>query len=501
MRLDRRRFLLGAAGATGLALLAAACGAPASPTAAPKAAEPTKPAAAAPTTAPAAAPTTAPAAKPAEPTKPAAAAPTTAPAAAATKPAAAPAAGAQKVIFWGAWGGNLGKSVDELVERYNKLGGPITAEHQFQGTYEETANKLTAALAAKQVPDVAALSDVWWFSFYLNSSLAPLDDLMASAKVDKTDYVDSLINEGVKEGKTWWIPFARSTPLFYYNKDMFKAAGLPDRAPKNWTEFLEWAPKLAKPDANLSAIAFAGSASYIAWVFQGMIWQWGGKYSTEITDPNFKILLAEPPGVEAGQFVHDLIHKYRFAVATKDSQVDFINQLAATAMLSTGSLAGVTTGATGKFQFGTGFLPEMKQFGCPTGGAGLGIMAAITPDRQAAAMDFVKFASSPDQQVIWSQSTGYMPVRKSSVNSPDMKAFFEKNPNAKVAVDQLAKTSPQDAARVFIRNGDQMIGKGLEKITLEKQDPKTAFTAAAEELMREASKPGGVLQLVKAKKP
>ena len=65
----------------------------------------------------------------------------------------------------------------------------------------------------------------------------------------------------------------------------------------------------------------------------------------------------------------------------------------------------------------------------------------------------------------------------------------------------MPKTTPQDAARVFIRNGDQIIGKGLEKITLEMQDAKTAFTATAEELTREATKPGGVLQLVKAKKP
>jgi sn-glycerol 3-phosphate transport system substrate-binding protein len=506
MRLDRRHFLAQSSVLAAGALLAACGGAPASPTAAP--AQPTAaPAAPAPTATPVAtvAPTTAPA-KPAEATKPAAA-PTTAPAAtaapaAATKPVA-PAGAAQKVVFWGAWGGNLGKSVDELVERYNKQGHGITTEHQFQGSYEDTANKLTAALAARQVPDVVSLSDVWWFSFFLSNSLAPLDELMATAKVDKTDYVDSLLNEGVKEGKTWWIPFARSTPLFYYNRDMFQAAGLPDRGPKTWDEFLEWSPKLVKMEGNttkVGSIAFVGGASYIAWIFQGMIWQWGGKYSTEITDPNFRIMLADPEGVEAATFVSDMVHKHKFAVPAKDAQVDFTNGLAATTMLSTGSLAGVTAGAAGKFQFGTAFLPEKKAFGCPTGGAGLAIMQAIAPDRKTASMDFLAFATSPAQQVIWSQATGYMPVRKSSVNSPEMKAYFEKNPNAKVAVDQLPKTQPQDAARVFIRNGDQIIGKGLEKITLEKQDPRTAFTSTAEELMREASKPGGVLQLVRQRK-
>jgi sn-glycerol 3-phosphate transport system substrate-binding protein len=436
----------------------------------------------------------------AEPTKPAAApAATTAPAA----PAAttAPAAGAQKVIFWGAFGGNLGKSLEAMVDRYNKQTTAVSVEHQFQGTYEETANKLTAALAARQTPELVVLSDVWWFKFYINNALAPLDDLVASTKVDKTDYVDSLINEGVKGGKLWWIPFARSTPLFYYNKDMFKAAGLPERGPKTWDEFMEWAPKLVKKEGDTiktAAINFVGGASYVAWIFQGMIWQFGGKYSNEITDPEFKITLAEPPGVEAGQFVADLIYKHKVAINSKDAQVDFQNGLSATTMLSTGSLAGVTTGVAGKFQFGTAFLPEKKAFGCCTGGAGLGITQAAPAPKQQAAFDFVKFASSPEQQVIWSQETGYMPVRKSSVNSADMKTFFDKNPNAKVAVDQLPKTQPQDAARVFIPNGDQIIGKGLEKIMLTQESVESAFKATAEELTREARP---VVAAVKALKP
>ncbi|MCC6625788.1 MAG: peptide ABC transporter substrate-binding protein [Chloroflexi bacterium] len=103
-----RRSVLGLLGAGTLASVMAACGGtPASPTAAPKAAEPTKPAAAAPTTAPAAAPTTAPAAaatKPAAaaPTTAPAAAPTTAPAAAATKPAAAAAPEGGTIVL-GMW--------------------------------------------------------------------------------------------------------------------------------------------------------------------------------------------------------------------------------------------------------------------------------------------------------------------------------------------------------------------------------------------------------------
>ena len=60
----------------------------------------------------------------------------------------------------------------------------------------------------------------------MNKALAPLNDFIAAQELDTSDYVDSLLNEGVRNDTQYWIPFARSTPLFYYNKDAFKEVGL-----------------------------------------------------------------------------------------------------------------------------------------------------------------------------------------------------------------------------------------------------------------------------------
>ena len=59
--------------------------------------------------------------------------------------------------------------------------------------------------------------------------LAPLNDFIAANEVDTSDYVDSLYNEGVRDDVSYWLPFARSTPLFYYNKDAFTEVGLEER--------------------------------------------------------------------------------------------------------------------------------------------------------------------------------------------------------------------------------------------------------------------------------
>ena len=337
----------------------------------------------------------------------------------------------------------------------------------------------TAELASNTAPDVSLLSDVWWFKFYLAGALAPTNDLFAQVKVDTKDHEPALFDEGVRKGKNYWVPFARSTPLIYYNKDMFKAAGLPDKAPETWDELVSMAPKLMKGGGATYAFTHPGAASYIAWLFQCVIRQYGGRYS----DPQFAILLDQPAGIEAGNFYRQSVVD-GWASTPQDIVAEFTTGTAAAMMASTGSLSGVLKNA--KFQVGTAMLPRKKEFNCCTGGAGLAVMAKSNDEKKLAAMKFIAYATSPETTTYWSQETGYMPVRVSAAGSAAMKDYFAKNPQFKTAVDQLAKTQAQDSARVFIPNGDQIIGKGLEEIVITKKDAKDTFPPVAAILKTEA---------------
>ena len=139
-------------------------------------------------------------------------------------------------------------------------------------------------------------------------------------------------------------------------------------------------------------------------------------------------------------------------------------------MMSTGSLGGVAKDA--KFSFGTAFLPG--EGNCPTGGAGVGIPANISDERKKNALKFIEFLTNAQNTVTFTQATGYMPVRKSAVDLPAEKAFLEKNPNAKTAIEQLPKTRSQDNARVLLPGGGARIGKGLDQI-VQGQDVATVF--------------------------
>ncbi len=399
----------------------------------------------------------------------------------ATAAAGVSTAGKVRVVYWSSWGGKNGEGVQKLVDDFNASQPDIVVENQFQGTYEETAQKLNAALAARQIPDLVSLSEVTWNRFYINQSLQALDEYFTKVNFDPADYVDPLIKEGTRGGKIWWIPFARSTPLFYYNRDVFKQAGLPDRGPETWDELREWGPDLMKAGGeNMKVFAYTTAKGYNAWHFHGNVWQWGGSYS----DNELNILIDEPAAVEAGEWVRRFVHEDKMGYMADDQSVDFINGLCATTSQSTGSLGGIATSA--KFQVGTAFLPQQKQFGCPTGGAGLGVMAGAQDEQKQAAAEFIKFLARPENVVYWSKQSGYMPATDSAREDAAMQAYFKENPNFQVAVEQLPKTQPQETARLFIPNGDQTIGTGLERILVNNEPADKTFADVATQLERDA---------------
>jgi sn-glycerol 3-phosphate transport system substrate-binding protein len=387
-----------------------------------------------------------------------------------------------RVLFWSSWGGKNGEVEQEVIKRFNESQQDVVIEHQFQGTYEETAQKVIASLQARQSPDLTVLSEANWFRFYANQYLAPMDDFIASEEIDTSDYVESFLTEGQRQGQQWWMSFARSTPLFYYNKQLWEEAGLEDRGPETYSEFSEWGPKLVKKNGNdVTQWGFlhAPATNYISWYFQGTIWAFDGAYS----DEKFNILIDEPNGVKAGEWLRSTVAD-GWATASQDRITDFLNGVTASMMESTGQLGNLRDNAT--FEYGASFLPSEVNPGCPTGGAGLGILSTSPTEKQQAAFKYIAFATSPEITAYWSQNTGYMPVRKSAGESPEMQAFYEENPLFRTAVEQLAITKPQDPARRFIPAGDLIIGKGLEELTVNQAAVQPTFEQVKGTLEEEA---------------
>lgn len=174
--------------------------------------------------------------------------------------------------------------------------------------YEEVAQKFQTAQTGNDTPDIVLASDVWWFRFALADSIIPIDDLLKAVNDKTDDFNPTLYNDYKYNDQHWAVPNNRSTPLFYYNKDHFKAAGVPDRAPKTWDEFAEWAPKIQQANASkpgfLHAYQYPALAGYAGWTLQNVLWGFGGAWSKD-----WDITPDSDESVKAMQWVQDSIVK------------------------------------------------------------------------------------------------------------------------------------------------------------------------------------------------
>lgn len=386
---------------------------------------------------------------------------------------------AKTITFWSNHPGTSKDQEKELINRFHAKYPDLTVNLVDAGSnYEEVAQKFNAALSGGDLPDVVVLSDVWWFNYALTNAIEPLDGHFSTAGVNVADYVDSFINDYKFNGKTWALPYSRSTPIFCYNKDVWSKAGLPDRGPESWQEFDQWGPELQRVVGDGKwAHGWGNAKNYLAWTFQGPDWTFGGAYSDQWT-----LKFTDPRTIEAGNYLRTSINDKRYASIRPDIATDFGTGVVASAITSTGDLKGINANAAGKLNFGTAFLPHPNGPGCTTGGAGLAIPARISDARKANALKFIDFITNAANTSYFSQATGYIPVRKSAAQDPSEAAFLAKNPVNKTAIDQLPLTKSQDYARVFLPGGDQIIGTGLEQIGLQNKDVATALATVQDQL-------------------
>jgi sn-glycerol 3-phosphate transport system substrate-binding protein len=268
-------------------------------------------------------------------------------------------------------------------------------------------------------------------------AIVPLDDQIKQAgDAYIKDFFDAFMTNTRYQGKVWGIPFQRSTPVLYYNKDQFKEVGLdPEKPPKTWAEQQEMAAKLTKPGGERWGLEIP-SDGFPYWLFQGIAI---GNGKNVVGDEANKVYFNDPAVVGALQALVDASKSQKVMPegiiqwATVPS--DFTAGKAAMVWHTTGSLTNILKEA--KFPVGVGFLPGLKQNGAPTGGGNLYVFKKSTDAEKAAAWKFVQFMTSPERAAQWSIDTGYVATRKSSYETPALKEYAAKTPQALVARDQL----------------------------------------------------------------
>lgn len=152
-----------------------------------------------------------------------------------------------KVIWWHSMSGELGKAVDKLVADFNASQKNVQVEAVFQGTYDESINKMKASMDTKSGPSLIQVYEIGSRFMIDSKAITPVQKFVDADKFDLSQLEENILNYYKVDGKLNSMPFNTSNPILYYNKDMFKAAGLdPEKPPTTYEEITKAAQVLSK---------------------------------------------------------------------------------------------------------------------------------------------------------------------------------------------------------------------------------------------------------------
>ncbi len=352
--------------------------------------------------------------------------------------------------------GPLSQLIEALAADFKKANPGITVHPVYSGNYGETLTKALTANRSGKPPQLAVFAASDMYTLLDEDAVVAADDLIKTPEQKQwlAGFFPAFLQNGTDGGKTYGIPFQRSTQLLYWNKDAFRAAGLdPEHAPATWDELVAAGQKLTRRDAsgNVSQWGLmipSGVTSH--WFYQGVATPNGVR---PMNPAGTETYLASPASIEALQFMGDLSHKHRImpegVIDTGTAPTDFIAGRTAMMYHSTGNLSNVKANA--KFAFGTAMLPAKTQRGSPTGGGSIFIFKKSSPEELDATIKFVVWLTSADQAARWSIGTGYVAPRQDAWDTQAMRDYASAFPPALVPRDQLqystAEFSTHDGSR------------------------------------------------------
>ncbi|REK77572.1 ABC transporter substrate-binding protein [Paenibacillus paeoniae] len=392
-----------------------------------------------------------------------------------------------KVTWWHSMGGELGEAVKQLVVDFNQSQSGIVVEEVFQGTYDESLNKMKASMDSKSGPSLIQVYEIGSRFMIDSKAITPIQTFVDAEGYDLSQLEENITNYYTFDGKLHSMPFNTSNPILYYNKDLFKAAGLdPDKAPATFEEVKEAAAKLTKDGQAGASFAIYGWFMEQFFANQGADYVNNGNGRTAAATES---QLNNETGAATLAWWKDLIDSkaaLNLGRSTADTKKAFLAGQVAMTLDSTASLRGIVDAAEGKFEVGTGYLPKAagaKDGGVIVGGASLWVLNNKPEEEQKAAWEFIKYLGQPATQAYWHVNTGYFPITKKAYDEKLVADNLAKYPQFQTAVDQLHNSKPSTASTGAVMGvfpeARQIVEGAIEEALTGVKDPQKALDDAA----------------------
>lgn len=339
-------------------------------------------------------------------------------------------------------GGAAADTIEQLTAEYAAANPDVNITAIYAGSYSDAGQKALTAARGGNPPQLSVLLSTQMFALIDEDVIVPFDDFLTEE--EKAEWIGgfypSFMENSQTGGMTYGIPFQRSTPVLYWNKEAFAAAGLdPEVAPANWDEMVEMGTALTLKDDSGNVTQWGvriPSAGFPYWLFQGLSTPAGAILAN--SDGN-KVNFNDAKVVEALEYLVALSAEHGImqpgSIEWGPTPKAFFEGETAMMWTTTGNLTNVRNNAP--FDFGVAMLPAKERRGAPTGGGNFYLFKDSTDEQKDAAVDFVQWITAPEQAATWSIATGYIAPRAETWETETMKAYAADFPPALVARDQL----------------------------------------------------------------
>jgi sn-glycerol 3-phosphate transport system substrate-binding protein len=352
-----------------------------------------------------------------------------------------------EITFWHTMTRANEESLVRLTDQFNSSQSDVRVSLVNQTSYEDNLEKFRAALASGELPDVIQLAETALQQVIDSQAILPAQACVDADDYDLSDFVPRVIDYYTVEDELWSMPFNVSQPILFYDKNVFRAAGLdPETPPATLDEVREYAEQIKAT----AGYPYGFALKIDAFFFEQLLGKANVPYvnngngrEARATSVNFD----RKAGLQAFTWMSDMVDD-GLAVTNPRTGPNQINNFlaignreAAMTIDTTAALGTISqilgSGDYAHVDLGVAPMPGQSKGGTLVGGASLYIVSESSPAKQAAAWEYAKFLNEPEQVAQWSADTGYVPTRESAIEVPALQTRWAESPEFRVGYDQL----------------------------------------------------------------
>lgn len=330
------------------------------------------------------------------------------------------------------------EALKEVFRRFEGENPDIKIVEIFKPDQTITAD-VQAALAARRPVDIATIAGRNVYFMSRNTAAVPISRNGTKGNFLE-GYLPQFLDVGRRGDDILAMPYAFGTPMLYYNKDIFRKAGLDaDAPPKTWDEIIA-AAKTIQEKTGVAGIGHlvAGNKDYGTML---MVTNAGATYLNADGD---KLMFDSAEGIAALQLWQDLVVKHKVMPIANDAQwtAAFFGGRLSMYITSSAGLRQAVQQSQGKFDLGVAnypLFPGRSVRKVPNSGATFMLYAPAGPRREAS-LKFLAFMSKLEIANFWSRESGYMPLMRDPLRDPDMKKYVEEFPYVRPVLAQMPDT-------------------------------------------------------------